>query len=60
VPRSFFLKYHDHRRRIRASTRTENAYGEKFFNNFLNFIFMGKGVMIRMNIGRKVARDEWK
>jgi hypothetical protein len=53
VPRSFFLKYHDHRRRIGASTRMDNTYGEQFLNNFLNFIFLGKGMMIGMNIGRK-------
>jgi hypothetical protein len=28
-------------------------------NNFLNFIFLGKGVMIRVNIRRKTTRDKW-
>jgi hypothetical protein len=27
-------------------------------NNFLNFFLLGKGVMIRVNIGRKIAWDE--
>jgi hypothetical protein len=27
-------------------------------NNFLNFILLGKGMTIRSNIGRKIARDE--
>jgi hypothetical protein len=27
-------------------------------NNFLNFILLGKGMMIRVNIGRKIARYE--
>jgi hypothetical protein len=27
-------------------------------NNFLNFIIIGKGMMIRPNIGRKTAQDE--
>jgi hypothetical protein len=31
---------------------------EQFLNNFLNFIFLGKGMMIGMNIGRKVVGDE--
>jgi hypothetical protein len=58
VPRAFFLKYHDHRRRIGARTRMDNTCGEQFLNNFLNFIFLGKGMMIGMNIGRKVVGDK--
>jgi hypothetical protein len=27
-------------------------------NNFLNFILLGKGMMIRPNIGRKTSQDE--
>jgi hypothetical protein len=27
-------------------------------NNFLNYILLGKGMMIRVNIGRKIARYE--
>jgi hypothetical protein len=27
-------------------------------NNFLNFILLGKGMMIRVNIGRKISWDE--
>jgi hypothetical protein len=53
APRTFFLKDHDHRRRVGARTRADNTYVEKFLNNFLNFIFLGKGVTIGMNIGRK-------
>jgi hypothetical protein len=58
VPRAFFLKDHDHRRRVGARTRTDNTCGEKFLNNFLNFIFLGKGMTIGMNIGRKVVGDK--
>jgi hypothetical protein len=61
VPRAFFLKDHDHRRRVGARTRMDNTCGEQFLNNFLNFIFLGKGMMIGMNIGRKVVwgQGEW-
>jgi hypothetical protein len=55
---SFFLKYHDHKRIIGASTRMDNAWGEQFLNNFRNFIFLGKGMTIGMNIGRKDVEDE--
>jgi hypothetical protein len=58
VPRAFFLKYHDHMRRIEASTSMDNARNEQFLNNFLNLIFLGKGMTIRMNIGRKFVGDE--
>jgi len=58
APRSFFLKYHDHRRRIESLTRMDNVGDDKFLNNFLNFIFLGKGMMIGMNIGRNVVRDK--
>jgi hypothetical protein len=27
-------------------------------NNFLNFILLGKGMMMRPNIGRNTSRDE--
>jgi hypothetical protein len=36
----------------------DNICSEKFLNNFLNFIFLGKGMMIGINIGRKVVRDK--
>ena len=58
APRTFFLKYHDHKRRIGDSTKTDNTRDEQFLNNFLNFIFLGKGMMIGTNIGRKVVGDE--
>jgi hypothetical protein len=58
VPRTIFIKDHEHRRRIGACTRKDNACGEKLLNNFLNFIFLGKGMTIGMNIGRKAARDK--
>jgi hypothetical protein len=56
APRTFFLKDHDHRRRVGARTTLDNTCVEKFLNNFLNFTFLGKGVMIGMDIGRK---DSW-
>jgi hypothetical protein len=43
VPISFFLKDHDHRRRVGARTRMDNTYGEQFLNNFLNFTFLEMG-----------------
>jgi hypothetical protein len=49
----FFLEYHDHKRGIGAIIRTYNTYFEQFLNNFLIFILLGKGMMIRENIGRK-------
>jgi hypothetical protein len=52
-PRTLFLQDHDHRRRIGARTRVDNAYVKEFLDHFLNFIFLGKGVTIRPNIGRK-------
>jgi hypothetical protein len=55
-PRTFFLQYHDHRRRVGACNRADNAYIKEFLDHFLNFIFLGKGVMIQTNIGRK---DSW-
>jgi hypothetical protein len=39
-------------------TRVDNTCVEKFLNNFLNFIFLGKGVMIGMDIGRKASWDK--
>jgi hypothetical protein len=53
VPRTLFLKDHDHRRRVGARTRADNTCVEQFLNHFLNFIFLGKGVTIGTNIGRK-------
>ena len=52
---TFFLKYHDHRRRIGVGTRMDNTHNEQFLNNFLNFILLGKGMMIWASIGRKIA-----
>jgi hypothetical protein len=36
----------------------DNNCGEQFLNNFLNFIFLGKGMMIGTNIGRKATGYE--
>jgi hypothetical protein len=58
APRNFFLKDHDHRRRVGARTRMDNTCGEKFLNNFLDFIFLEKEMTIGMNVGRKVVRDK--
>jgi hypothetical protein len=58
APRAFFLKDHDHMRRVGARTRTDNTCGEKFLNNFLNLIFLGKWMTIGTNIGRKVFGDK--
>jgi hypothetical protein len=56
VPRTFFLKDHDHGRRVGDHNRVDNTYVEQFLNHFLNFIFLGKGVTIGMDIGKK---DSW-
>ena len=58
APSTFFLKYHDHKRKIRASTREDNTRFEQFMHYFLNFILLGKGMMIRENIGRNIFGDE--
>jgi hypothetical protein len=55
VPSTFFLEYHDHMRRIRVGTRMDNTCFEQFLNDFLNFILLGKGMMIRENIGRNIV-----
>jgi hypothetical protein len=56
VPRTLFLHDHDHMRRVGAHTRVDNTCIKHFLNHFLNFIFLGKGMMIGTNIGRK---DSW-
>jgi hypothetical protein len=53
LPRTLFLQDHDHRRQIGARTRVDNACSKEFLDHFLNFKFLGKGVMIWMDIGRK-------
>jgi hypothetical protein len=52
---ALFLECHDHMRRIGAGTRTRNTYFKKFLNIFLNFILLGKGMMIMVNIGRNTS-----
>jgi hypothetical protein len=52
------IKDHDHSRRVRAHTTTYNTFIEQFLNYFLNFIFLGKGVTIGTNIGRKASWDK--
>jgi hypothetical protein len=56
APRTIFLKGHDHMRRLGAHTRADNTCVKQFLNHFLNFIFLGKRVMIGTDIGRK---DFW-
>jgi hypothetical protein len=58
APSSFFLEYHNYRRRIGVGTRTDNTHVEQFLNDFLNFILRRKGIIIRLNIGRKIVRDK--
>jgi hypothetical protein len=52
-PRTLFLQDHDHRIRVGARTREDNTYIKEFLDHFFNFIFLGKGVTIQTNIGRK-------
>jgi hypothetical protein len=58
APSSFFIEYHDHRRRKGVGTRMDSICFKQFLNNFLNFILLGKGMMIRANIGRNIVWDE--
>jgi len=58
VPCALFLEYQDDKIRIRASIRTDNTRCQKFLNTFLNFIFLGKCVMIREKICMKTAKDK--
>jgi hypothetical protein len=55
---TFFLKNHDHRRRLGARTRADNTCIKRFLDHFLNFIFLGKGVTIGTYIGRKASWDK--
>jgi hypothetical protein len=57
-PRTFFLKDHDHKRRVGARTRVNNTCVKQFLNHFLNFIFFGNGVMLGTDIRRKASRDK--
>jgi hypothetical protein len=45
-PRTLFIQDHDHIRRVGARTRVDNTCIKDFLDHFLNFIFLGKGVMI--------------
>jgi hypothetical protein len=58
VLRTFFVKDHDHKRRVGSHTRTDNTCVEHLLKMFLNFIFLGKGMMIGMDIGRKANEDK--
>jgi hypothetical protein len=55
APRAFFIHDHDHRRRVGARTRADNTSVKQFLNHFLNFNFLGKGVTMGTNIGRKAS-----
>jgi hypothetical protein len=44
--------------RIRDGIGADNTRLEQFLHYFLNFILLGKGVMIRENIGRKTSRNK--
>jgi hypothetical protein len=54
-PRTFFLQDHDHKRRIGDCTRADNVCVKEFLDHFLNLIFLGNGVTIQTNIGRKAS-----
>jgi hypothetical protein len=59
APRTFFLQDNDHRRRVGAHTRADNSFVRQLLNCFLNSSFLGKGVAIGMNIGRKSSWYKW-
>jgi hypothetical protein len=58
VQSTFFLEYHDHRRRVGVGTRADNTRLEKLLHNFLNFILLGKWMTIRENIGRNIVENK--
>jgi hypothetical protein len=58
MPSTLFIEYHYHNIKIGAGTRTNNTRFEKLLHDFFNFILLGKGMMIRENIGRKIAKDK--
>jgi hypothetical protein len=58
VPSTFFLKYHDHMRIIRAGTGVNNTRLEQLLHYFIYFIILGKGMVIRENIGRKTTKNK--
>jgi hypothetical protein len=58
APSTLFIKYHDQGGRIRAGIGADNTRLEQFLHYFLNFIILGKGVMIRENIGRKTSKNK--
>jgi hypothetical protein len=45
-------------RRVEDRTRMDTTYVEKLLNNFLNFIFWGKGMKIGKDIIRKDGMDK--
>jgi hypothetical protein len=58
APSTLFLKYHYHKGRIRVGIGVHNTHLEKFLHYFFNSIFLGKWVVIRVNIGRKNAKNK--
>jgi hypothetical protein len=54
-PRTLLIQDHDHKRRVGARTRVNNACVKEFLDHFLSFIFLGKGVTIQTYIGRKAS-----
>jgi hypothetical protein len=58
APSTLFIKYHDHGGKIVAGTGADNTNLEQFLHYFLNFILLGKWVVIRENIGRKNTRKK--
>jgi hypothetical protein len=41
-PRTLFIQYQDHRKRVGARTREDNTYVKELLDHFLNFICLGK------------------
>jgi hypothetical protein len=60
APSTLFLEYHDHKRIIGVGTREDNTHLEQLLHDFLNFILLGKGMMIRKNNRRKIFRNKGK
>jgi hypothetical protein len=57
APRPLFLEYHDYQRRIGAGTMKDNTWNLllTILEQFSQFHFLEKWMMIRVNIGRKIA-----
>jgi hypothetical protein len=57
APCALFFEEHDHNRRIGVGIVEDDTRVEQLLNNFLNFILLGKGMMIQEDIGRNTGQN---